>query len=337
MGKQETNGSNNSVGGKTSPYGRNFGQAILRQGSALLGFIILVTIATFLSPTFRNPVNMLNILLQVSTIAFVAMGMTFVMISGGIDLSVGAIVALTAEVMALLALNGMSWWFAGAIALALGFAMGAFNGFLIHRLNVIPFIVTLATMQVYRGCALLITNGNYLYNLPPGLEPIGQGHLFGAVPAPPLLVIGVSIIAWFVLSRTKLGRSVYAIGGNEEASRLAGINIGSNKVVIYGICGLFCGIAAVVQTSRLMSTYTGLGVGWELDAIAATVMGGTAFSGGVGGVIGTLIGVLILGVIRNILTLINANPFVQIIVIGLVVLLAVVIDKVRQRVSSQPK
>jgi len=314
---------------------KSFGQLIMKQGSALLGLVILIVIATFLSPTFLNPVNLLNVLLQVSMNGFVAMGMTFVIISAGIDLSVGAIVALTAEVMALLAIAGMPYWLAGIIALVVGFAMGAVNGFAIHKLKVIPFIVTLATMQVYRGAALLVTNGNYLYNLPHGLEPLGQGHLFGVIPVPPLIVIGVAIIAWFVLSRTKLGRNIYAIGGNEEAARLAGINIGWNKVIIYGISGLFCGIAAVVQTSRLMSTYTGLGVGWELDAIAATVMGGTAFSGGEGSVVGTLIGAMILGVIRNILTLINANPFIQTIVIGLVVLLAVVIDKVRQRVSVQ--
>ncbi len=313
--------------------GKVIGQLILRQGSAFLGLVILVGIATLLSPTFRNPVNLLNVLLQVSMNAFVAMGMTFVIISGGIDLSVGSIVALTAEIMALLALGGMSWWLAGFIALVCGFLLGALNGLIIHRLKVIPFIVTLATMQMFRGFALLATDGNYLYNLPTGLEPLGQGHLFGIIPVPPVIVIGVAIIAWIILLRTKLGRNVYAIGGNEEAARLAGINIGFNKVIIYGISGLFCAIAAVVQTSRLMSTYTGLGTGWELDAIAATVMGGTAFSGGEGGVIGTLIGALILGVIRNILTLINANPFIQIIVIGLVVLLAVVIDKVRQRVS----
>jgi ribose transport system permease protein len=335
MENQPTKENSNTLVSRLSPFGRNFGQTLLRQGSAFLGLIILIVIATLLSPSFRNPVNLLNVLLQVSMNAFVAMGMTFVIISGGIDLSVGSTVALTAEVMALLALKGMSWWLAGAIALLLGFAMGALNGFVIHRLKVIPFIVTLATMQVYRGCALLVTNGNYLYNLPHGLEPLGQGHLFGVIPVPPLIVIGVAIIAWFVLARTKLGRNAFAIGGNEEAARLAGINIGLNKVVIYGISGLFCAIAAVVQTSRLMSTYTGLGTGWELDAIAATVMGGTAFSGGEGGVIGTLIGAVILGVIRNILTLINANPFIQIIVIGLVVLLAVVIDKVRQRVSIQ--
>jgi ribose transport system permease protein len=314
---------------------KQFSQMILRQGSALLGLIILIVVATILSPTFRNPVNLLNVLLQVSMNAFVAMGMTFVIISGGIDLSVGSTVAMTAEVMALLAIRGWSWWLAGAVALVMGFAMGALNGFVIHRLKVIPFIVTLATMQVYRGFALLVTNGNYLYNLPHGIEPLGQGHLFGIIPVPPMIVIGVALIAWFVLSRTKLGRNAYAIGGNEEAARLAGINIGWNKVIIYGISGLFCAIAAVVQTARLMSTYTGLGTGWELDAIAATVMGGTAFSGGEGGVVGTLIGALILGVIRNILTLINANPFVQTIIIGLVVLLAVVIDKVRQRVSTQ--
>lgn len=321
--------------GRTLLLGRNVGQTLLRQGSAFLGLIILVAIATVLSPSFRNPINLLNVLLQVSMNAFVAMGMTFVIISGGIDLSVGSTVALTAEIMALLALGGMSWWLAGAIALAAGFALGALNGLVIHRLKVIPFIVTLATMQVYRGAALLVTNGNYLYNLPPGIEPLGQGHVFGIIPVPPLIVIAVAIIAWFILARTKLGRNAYAIGGNEEAARLAGINIGLNKVIIYAISGLFCAIAGVVQTSRLMSTYTGLGTGWELDAIAATVMGGTAFSGGEGGVIGTLIGAVILGVIRNILTLINANPFIQIIVIGLVVLFAVVIDKVRQRVSVQ--
>lgn len=335
MKNQPTEETNNTIISKLSPFGRNLGQTLLRQGSAFLGLLILVVIATLLSPSFRNPVNLLNVLLQVSMNAFVAMGMTFVIISGGIDLSVGSTVALTAEVMVLLALKGIPWWLAGAIALVVGFAMGALNGFIIHSLKVIPFIVTLATMQVYRGLALLVTNGNYLYNLPHGIEFLGQGHLFGIIPVPPLIVVCVAIIAWFVLSRTKLGRNAYAIGGNEEAARLAGINIGLNKVVIYGISGLFCAIAAIVQTSRLMSTYTGLGSGWELDAIAATVMGGTAFSGGEGGVVGTLIGAIILGVIRNILTLINANPFIQIIVIGLVVLLAVVIDKVRQRISVQ--
>ena len=337
MNNEPTKEKNSTVIGKLSPFGRIFGQTLLRQGSALLGLVLLVIIATILSPTFRNPINLLNVLLQVSMNGFVAMGMTFVIISGGIDLSVGSIVALTAEVMALLALKGMSWWLAGAIALVVGFAMGALNGFVIHRLKVIPFIVTLATMQIYRGLALLLTDGNYLYNLPHGIEPLGQGHLFGVIPVPPLIVIGVAIAAWFVLARTKLGRNVYALGGNEEAARLAGINIGLNKVIIYGISGLFCAIAAIVQTARLMSTYTGLGSGWELDAIAATVMGGTAFSGGEGGVVGTLIGAIILGVIRNILTLINANPFIQMLVIGLVVLLAVVIDKVRQRVSVQAK
>ena len=141
------------------------------------------------------------------------------------------------------------------------------------------------------------------------------------------------IIAWFILSRTKLGRNIYSIGGNEEAARLAGINIGFNKVMVYAMCGLFCGIAAVAQILRLMSTYTGLGTGWELEAIAATVMGGTAFSGGVGGVAGTLIGSLILGVIKKHTVLINVNPVIQMIVIGIVVLLAVVIDKARHRIS----
>jgi ribose transport system permease protein len=315
--------------------GRVFFQAILRQGSALLGLIILVIVAAVLSPKFVTVGNLMNVLLQVSMYSMVAMGMTFVIISGGIDLSVGGMVGLTAEILGLMALSGVPYWICIPAVLILGFSMGALNGILIHATKITPFIVTLATMQVFRGIVLLATDGNYQYNLPTGIEFLGQGRLFGTIPVPPLIVIGLFLIAWFILSRTKLGRNIYAIGGNEEAARLAGINIGFNKIMVYSLCGLFCGIAGVVQTSRLMSTYTGLGTGWELEAIAATVMGGTAFSGGVGGVAGTLIGSLILGVIKNILVLINAKSVIQMIVIGIVVLLAVVIDKLRYRFSEQ--
>jgi ribose transport system permease protein len=191
-------------------------------------------------------------------------------------------------------------------------------------------------MQIYRGLVLTVTGGQYQYNLPSGIEFLGQGRIFGLVPVPPVIVFGLFLIGWVILSRTKFGRNIYAIGGNEEAARLAGINIGLNKIMVYGICGLFCGIAGIVQTSRLMSTFTGLGTAWELEAIAATVMGGTAFSGGVGGLLGTLIGSLILGVIKNILVLTNTKSVIQMIVIGFVVLFAVVVDKIRYRLSTQP-
>jgi ribose transport system permease protein len=327
---------------QTISLGRQFFQSLLRQGSALIGLVLLVIIAAILSKPFLSPNNIMNVLQQISMYAMVAMGMTFVIISGGIDLSVGATVGLTAEIMGLMVLAGVPYTIAIPTVLVMGFAMGALNGFIIHTTKITPFIVTLATLQVFRGLVLIVTGGNYQYNLPKvsWFEFLGQGHIlafgsFNGIPVPPLIVFGLAIIGWFVLSRTKLGRNTYAIGGNEEAARLAGINIGVSKVLIYGICGLFCGIAGVVQTSRLMSTYTGLGSGWELEAIAATVMGGTAFSGGIGGVAGTIIGSLILGVIKNILVLVKAEATIQMIVIGLVVLLAVVVDKLRTRLSNK--
>ncbi len=326
---------------KTIGLGKQFMQTILRQGSALIGLVLLIAVASLLSKSFLSLNNMMNVFLQISMYSMVAMGMTFVIISGGIDLSVGATVGLTAEVLGLMALGGVPYPLAIPVVLIMGFSMGALNGFIIHTTKITPFIVTLATLQVYRGLVLIVTGGNYQYNLPPGIEFLGQGRLFATsnfngIPVPPLIVLVLFAIGWFVLSRTKLGRNVYAIGGNEEAARLAGVNIGMNKIIIYGICGLFCAIAGVVQTSRLMSTYTGLGTGWELEAIASTVMGGTAFSGGIGGVAGTIIGSLILGVIKNILVLVNAKSTIQMIVIGLVVLLAVIIDKVRSRLSNKP-
>jgi ribose transport system permease protein len=313
-----------------------FFQFILKQGSAFLGLIILFVIASFMSPSFTKVNNLMNVLLQVSMYSMVAMGMTFVIISAGIDLSVGSIVGLTAEVLGLMALGGIPYSIAIPIILVMGFVMGAINGVIIHVTKITPFIVTLATMQIYRGLVLTVTGGQYQYNLPSGIEFLGQGRIFGLIPVPPVIVFGLFLIGWIILSRTKFGRNIYAIGGNEEAARLAGINIGLNKVMVYGICGLFCGIAGIVQTSRLMSTFTGLGTAWELEAIAATVMGGTAFSGGVGGLLGTLIGSLILGVIKNILVLTNTKSVIQMIVIGFVVLFAVVVDKIRYRLSTQP-
>lgn len=305
-----------------SHYGRQLG--------TLSGLLVLVVALWILTPHFLTISNLLNVAEQATIIAIIAVGMTFVIITGGIDLSVGSVLAVSGVVMASSLQSGVPLPLALLIGLGVGLLCGVVNGLLITIGRLPPFIATLGMMSVARGAALMFTEGRPISGFSEGFRSIATGEIL-RIPAPVVIMIVVYVIAHFVLKRTKLGRYTYAIGGNEEAALLSGINVRLNKTLVYGIAGLLSGLAAILLTARLNSAQPIAGMSYELDAIAATVIGGTSLLGGEGTVSGTLIGALIMAVLRNGLNLLSVSSFFQQVVIGSVIILAVLIDMALKR------
>jgi len=301
-----------------------------RQFGTLIGLVVLCTILWILSPYFLTVSNLLNIAEQTSINAIVAVGMTFVILSGGIDLSVGSIVALSGVVLGAALQSGQPLPAALILAAAVGLACGLGNGALVSWGGLPPFIVTLGTMSIARGAALLFTEGRPVSGFDAGFRMLATGRVV-FIPAPVIATVLVYAIAHFVLTRTTFGRYVYAIGGNEEATRLSGVAIRFHKTMIYGVSGLMSAIAAIILTARLNSAQPIAGMMYELDAIAATVIGGTSLMGGEGSLGGTLVGALIMGVLRNGLNLLGVSSFLQQIVIGAVIVVAVLLDTILKR------
>jgi ribose/xylose/arabinose/galactoside ABC-type transport system permease subunit len=301
-----------------------------RRFGTLIGLILLGGVLSVLTPYFLTVSNLLNIAEQTSINAIVAVGMTFVILSGGIDLSVGSIVALSGVVLGMALRDQQPVALAILIALAIGVICGQINGILIDRGRLPPFIVTLGMMSIARGAALVITEGRPISGFDPAFRAIATARI-GFVPAPVLLMAAVYLVAHFVLTRTVFGRYVYAIGGNEEATRLSGVRIHLHKTAIYAVSGLTSAVAAIILTARLNSAQPIAGMMYELDAIAATVIGGTSLMGGEGSLGGTLVGALIMGVLRNGLNLLGVSSFLQQIVIGGVIVGAVLVDTVLKR------
>ncbi len=293
-----------------------------------IGLIILVIILTILNPSFISVSNLLNVLRQVSISALIAFGMTFVILTGGIDLSVGSTLGLTGAVVATLLASGTDPLLAMFAAAILGLILGAVNGMIITKGKVAPFIATLATMTIYRGLTLVYTDGRPVSGLGDSLsfQLFGKGYFFG-IPVPVVTMIISFAILYFILHKTTFGRRVYAVGGNEEASKLSGINPDRIKIAVYAITGLLASISALIITSRLNSAQPTAGESYELDAIAAVVLGGTSLTGGKGWIFGTLVGALIIGVLNNGMTLIGVSSFFQQVVKGIVILLAVLMDR----------
>ncbi|NQS88860.1 ABC transporter permease, partial [Patescibacteria group bacterium] len=275
--------------------------------------------------------NLLNIARQSAVSIVLAVGMTLVIISGGIDLSVGSLLGLSTctgcfLVMAL----GINLWLGILIALGVGTSMGAVNGLVIAKGRIPDFIATLGMMSVARGLALLVTGGLPVAGLPSQITWFGIGNLY-KIPVPIILAALVSLAGWMILGYTKLGRCNYAIGGNKEAARNAGINVDMCKIKIYAIMGFFCAIAGLIETGRIYSANGLMGEGLELEAIAAVVIGGTNLFGGAGGVFGSVIGALIMGVLSNGLHLLNVSAFWHRYIVGLIIIIVVVIDQLRRR------
>jgi len=298
-------------------YGRQFG--------TFLGLIFLCLVLWILTPYFLTLSNVMNILEQSSINAIVAVGMTFVIITAGIDLSVGSILAFSGVVMASLLQGGLPIVLALLAGLAVGTVCGLLNGFLVSIGKLPPFIVTLGMMSVARGAALVYTDGRPISTFEPAFRYLATGKIF-FLPMPLLIMLLVYLITHLILTRTKFGLYTYAMGGNEEATHLSGVNVRFHKTMVYALSGLTSAIAAVLLTARLNSAQPIAGMMYELDAIAATVIGGTSLMGGEGTLTGTFIGALIMGVLRNGLNLLGVSSFLQQIIIGLVIIIAVLFD-----------
>ena len=294
----------------------------------LLGLLLIVVVITILNPSFMTTDNILNILRQVSISALIAFGMTFVILTGGIDLSVGSTLALTGAVAASMLASGMDPMLAILAALTLGAVLGAINGIIIAKGNVAPFIATLATMTIFRGLTLVFTDGRPISGLGDAVtfQMLGKGYFLG-IPVPVVTMIIAFIALYFIMHKTTFGRRVYAVGGNEGASKLSGINVDRVKIAVYSLTGMLAALSALILTSRLNSAQPTAGTSYELDAIAAVVLGGTSLTGGKGWIFGTLVGALIIGVLNNGLNLIGVSSFFQQVVKGVVILIAVLIDR----------
>ncbi|WP_327717218.1 substrate-binding domain-containing protein [Streptomyces sp. NBC_00490] len=308
---------------------------LLLDNGALTALIVLVIAMSALSGDFLTTDNLLNVGVQAAVTAILAFGVTFVIVSAGIDLSVGSVAALSATVLAWSATSeGVPVFLAVLLAVATGIACGLVNGFLISYGKLPPFIATLAMLSVARGLSLVISQGSPIA-FPGSVSHLGD-TLGSWLPVPVLVMVAMGLVTAFVLGRTYIGRSMYAIGGNEEAARLSGLRVQRQKLAIYAFSGLFAAAAGIVLASRLSSAQPQAAQGYELDAIAAVVIGGASLAGGTGKASGTLIGALILAVLRNGLNLLSVSAFWQQVVIGVVIALAVLLDTVRRKAGATP-
>jgi inositol transport system permease protein len=306
-------------------------------------FVGILIIATFLSPAFLTKINLINVVRQMSIIGIISLGATGVIVSFGIDLSPGSVVGLTAVVAASFAqklgdprvlypfLAGHPLYFSILAACIVGLLAGMVNGLLVAKSRIPPFIATLGMMTVARGAAMLYTTGYPLSELSNSYNFIGQGDI-GGVPVPIIILVVLAVFTHFLYARTRFGKYIYAIGGNEQAARVSGINVAKYKILIYMYASFLAAIAGIVVSSRIGSGQPGLGVGYELDGIAAAVIGGTSLSaGGIGTIPGTIVGALIIGVLNNILDLTNVSAYWQQIIKGGIIVGAVVLDQRKNR------
>lgn len=304
---------------------------VVAQAAAAGALVVVFIILTFISPSFLTANNLTNVIEQTTVTAIIAIGMTFVIITAGIDLSVGSTAAISGVVgVSLMVYHGMNWPLAVLLGTLVGAAVGLGNGLLITFGNLNPFIATLGMQGVIRGLDYIWTNGKVVFGVPQGFGVLGSGQVAG-IPVALMILIFVSVIAYLLLSRTRLGRYTYAIGSNQEAARLSGIPITNYKIAVYVILGLLAGFGGMIASSRVYSGQPNFGLGLELDVIAAAVIGGASLFGGQGTIIGTLIGAFLIALIRNGSVLLDINSFYQEVIIGVVIWLAVFWDQFRRK------
>ena len=315
--------------------------SVFNKYGIFLIFAVMVLVASVLSPAFVSSTNLINIVRQMSIVGLIALGVTGVIVSGGIDLSSGSVVGLTAVVAASLSQSPEAAAFFPGLNLPLivpvlaacvvGALVGLINGSLVAKARIPPFIATLGTYTAVRGAALLYTSGRPISDLTDEYNFIGQGDVYG-LPVPIIILVVMAVVTHILYAHTKFGKYIYAIGGNEQAARVSGINASRYKMLIYVYASFLAALAGLVVSSRIGSGQPGLGVGYELDAIAAAVIGGTSLSaGGIGTVAGTIVGALIIGVLNNTLDLMNVSAYWQQIIKGCIIVGAVIIDQLKNR------
>jgi ribose transport system permease protein len=302
---------------------------ILRSYGIVIAFLIICAVMTILSPVFLTLTNIRNVVRQSSIFGVMAIGMTFVILTGGIDLSVGSVLAIAGAIAAGMLKGGAGMLPVVALALVIGIGCGLANGLIITIGRIAPFVVTLGMMSIARSLTLIYTKGYPISGFSGPFRFIGGGDI-ASIPFPIIVFALTVVIAWLILTQTRLGRYTYAIGGNEETVKLSGINSNRYKVIVYVISGITAAMSALILTSRLNSAEPVAGQGYELDVIAAVVIGGTSLSGGTGSVWGTLIGALLIGVINNGMNLLGISPYFQLLVKGLIIIGAVLLDRLRQ-------
>ncbi len=316
----------NSLQKQTTPA------AMLSRFGVLIAFAIMLIFLSFATKTFLTPKNLINVVRQVSVNGIIAVGMMLVLLTGGIDLSVGSVVALSGVVAASFAQGGNYPVIVPILmGLLVGVLVGAVNGFLIVKVRIVPFIATMGMLSMARGVALVYSNGRPISNLSDAFRFIGSGSLMDALPVISLIMLACFLIGYVVMNKTRFGRYVYAIGGNEKASRVSGLKVDQVKYLVYMLSAVFASLAGVVLAARINAGSPASGEGYELDAIAAVVIGGTSLSGGVGTIWGTLLGVLIVGVLNNGLDLLNVSSYFQLITKGAIIVLAVAMDTRNKR------
>ena len=292
-----------------------------------IGLILLIIVVSILNPSFLDLSNLLNLLRQISINGLIAFGMTFIILTGGIDLSVGSILALSSAFIALMITSGVDPIIALIIGVLIGFVLGAVNGLLVTKGNMAPFIATLATMTIFRGLTLVITDGNPITNLGDSylFQLFGKGYFIG-IPVPAVTMIIVFMILLIILQKTTFGRHTYAIGGNEIAAEVSGVNTTKSKIVIFTLAGALYGLAGFLLTAKTGSAAVSAGTGYELEAIAAATIGGVSTAGGVGKVTGILVGVLVFELLKTCLQFLGITPEMTNVFQGLVIVIAVALD-----------
>ncbi|WP_372572202.1 ABC transporter permease [Ruegeria jejuensis] len=318
----------------------------LHKLSAIATLVVLVIAFSFTSPAFLSVNNGLTILLQTSVIGLLAIGLTMVIITGGIDLSVGSILALAGVVAGLTIKMGLPVVPAMGLGVLTGAACGFVNGMVIAKMRITPFVATLGMMLIARGIALQLTGAAPISRLGDAFGVLGNGALFRivemqangfpkvifpGVPYPAILLFVMAVLGWYLLQKRQIGRHIFSVGSNEEAARLSGVNVDRTKIWAYTASGALAGLAGMVLMSRLVTVQPNEGVMYELDAIAASVIGGASLMGGVGSISGSMIGAFIIGVLRNGLNMAGTSAFIQMIIIGIVVIAAVYIDQIRNK------
>ena len=323
-----------------APARRLDAATLLGRVAPLVFLLVLMLVFSVMEPRFFSELNLFNVMRQISITGLIALGMTFVILTGGIDLSVGSIVALAGLVAGALnkgssantltlddtVVAGYPLIVSVAVAALIGLAAGLVQGVAITTLNVPPFVVTLGGLSAFRGAALLYSGGGPISSFDDAYRFWGQGKL-GPVPVPVIIFLAAALLCHIVLRHTRCGRHIYAIGGNAEAARLSGLNVRGLTLSVYVIVGLFAGLAGFVLSSRLNSAEAVAGQGYELTVIASVVIGGTSLFGGLGGVLGTVVGAILIGVLINGLVLMNVSPYIQQIIIGVIIVLAVAFDR----------
>jgi ribose transport system permease protein len=309
---------------------KEFARSMIQMAGMVPVLVVICILFAFLTPNFLTQNNMVNVVRQASINIVLAAGMTFVILTGGIDLAVGSVLGFTAVIAVVVSLIPGLDWAAVPMALLAGAVVGVLTGMTVAYVGLPPFIVTLGTYTAIRGAAYLAAGGTTVINSKIGFAWIGNGYV-GPVPWLVIIALLTIAVSAFILHSTVLGVHVYAVGGNPQAARLTGIPVPLVLIFVYGVSGFLSGLGGVMSASRLYSAQGQLGIGYELDAIAAVILGGTSFSGGIGTVFGTLIGALIIAVLNNGLTLMNVSFYWQLVIKGAVIVLAVMLDKLRTR------